>query len=262
MKSDTYYFPHDYHARHDLKTKALIIAYGMQGYGVWQVIVEMLHEGQGRIDKFPKLYDSLAIEFRLTESETKKIMSDLVNEFKLLKEDDFSFWSDRVKRNLEERLAKNKSKVEAGKIGGIRSAEARAKFQKPQVLPHKTKATINPLAVEIYDYYATTIKPGAREDSIKNIAKLLESGINHEELKGRINAYKAFLKKGTTETQYIIQANNFFGLKARYKEFDPIKPPPEPTADPSCDICKGKGTIPEGEQKGAACLCMKVRAKK
>lgn len=34
-------------------------------------------------------------------------------------------------------------------------------------------------------------------------------------------------------------------------------PKPKPKADPTCDICQGKGRIPDGQQKGAQCLCVK-----
>lgn len=37
-----------------------------------------------------------------------------------------------------------------------------------------------------------------------------------------------------------------------------IKPvPPKPKPDKNCHICRGKGKIPEGAQKGATCLCVK-----
>jgi hypothetical protein len=36
-------------------------------------------------------------------------------------------------------------------------------------------------------------------------------------------------------------------------------PKREATPDPNCDICKGKGKIPDGPQKGGTCLCVKTR---
>lgn len=109
---------------------------------------------------------------------------------------------------------------------------------------------------DIYDYYSKTIKPGAKEDAIRNIIKLLKT-ISKEELLARINSYKQdIIKKGTDE-RYFIQANNFFGRQARYKDFEPVKAMPKPRADPNCDICQGKGKIPDGQQKGATCLCVK-----
>ena len=110
---------------------------------------------------------------------------------------------------------------------------------------------------EIYSYYSKTIKPGAKEDAIKNITKLLKTGVYKEELLGRIDAYKVQIIKERTKPGFYIQANNFFGEKARYKDFEPIKPPTSPKADPNCNICQGKGRIPSGSQKGGTCLCVK-----
>jgi hypothetical protein len=46
------------------------------------------------------------------------------------------------------------------------------------------------------------------------------------------------------------------------KPIGPITNEIKPTPDPKCDICHGVGKIIEGEQKGATCLCVKVRYKK
>lgn len=112
-------------------------------------------------------------------------------------------------------------------------------------------------AKEIYLYYEKTIKKGGSEDAIKSIAKLLKT-ISKEDLIGRINAYKQDLLKKGTGDRYYIQANNFFGQAARYKDYEPIiikeyKPKP----DSNCEICQGKGFYPDGQLKGAVCLCVK-----
>ncbi|MBA7552234.1 hypothetical protein ES705_44792 [subsurface metagenome] len=44
MKKDTFYFPHDYHARMDLRIQPLIYKYGVWGYGVFWALIEILHE--------------------------------------------------------------------------------------------------------------------------------------------------------------------------------------------------------------------------
>lgn len=114
-------------------------------------------------------------------------------------------------------------------------------------------------SIEIYDYYAKTIKAGAREDSIKNIAKLLKT-ISKEDLIERINAYKTYLIKTPTESRYYIQANNFFGFKARYKDFEPVKIVQYKKADPNCKVCKGNGVVfiaPTSETR--VCECRKMK---
>jgi hypothetical protein len=110
------------------------------------------------------------------------------------------------------------------------------------VLPNISKVNISKdkgPAAAIYDYYSKNIKAGAKEDAIKSIRKLLKTGISQEELLGRINAYKKQLIDKPTD--FIIQANNFFGEKARYKDFEPVKVVEYKPADPNCKRCKGQG---------------------
>lgn len=111
-------------------------------------------------------------------------------------------------------------------------------------------------AAAIYEYYSKTIKPGAKEDAVKNITKILKTGVNQEDLLGRIDAYKAFLLKNPTEPRFYIQANNFFGEKKRWQEFVPLKRVEYKPADPKCKVCKGQGVIlieNTGETKVCQC---------
>jgi uncharacterized phage protein (TIGR02220 family) len=126
---DSYYFPHDYHARHDPKLAALIKEFGMQGYGVYWNFVEILHEQGGKIEKFPKLFSAISSEFNLPEALLQKIISASLKDFCLFKEDDKYIWSERVLENIRVREEKRSQKVEAGRIGGIKSGEARSKMK-------------------------------------------------------------------------------------------------------------------------------------
>lgn len=44
---DSYYFPHDYHARHDPKLEKLRLTMGCEGVGIFWCLVEMLYEENG-----------------------------------------------------------------------------------------------------------------------------------------------------------------------------------------------------------------------
>lgn len=113
------------------------------------------------------------------------------------------------------------------------------------VLPNISKVNISKeksAPQEIYEYYSKTIKPGAKEDAIRNITKLLKT-LTKEDLIGRIDAYKQDLRNKNTQEQYYIQANNFFGQKARYKDFEPIKKIMYGPVDPNCKLCKGQGHV-------------------
>jgi len=95
---------------------------------------------------------------------------------------------------------------------------------------------------DIYEHYSKNIKAGGKEDAVKSITKLLKT-VSKEDLMGRIDAYKAQLVRNPTEPRYYIQANNFFGLKARYKDFEPIKVTQYKKVDSNCKMCKGTGVV-------------------
>ena len=71
-------------------------------------------------------------------------------------------------------------------------------------------------AEEIYDSYP---RKADRNNSIKSIQKLLQSGMKKEDLLRAVENYKALIQREETEKRFIIQTNNFFGQKARYKDF-------------------------------------------
>ncbi len=114
-------------------------------------------------------------------------------------------------------------------------------------------------APTIYEYYSKTIKPGAKEDAVKSIDKLLKTGFTKEDLLGRVNDYKSKLAKDNTEPRFYIQANNFFGLKARYKDFEPIKVVEYLPPDALCKACKGLGKVQTGEGQLIRCVCVKEK---
>jgi len=126
MAKDVYYFPHDANAHDDPKCSALIADYGMEGYGLYWMIIETLHEQcEGKLEKFPKLYDGLAFKLKVDKELLTKLIEALLHDYNLLKEDERFIWSDRVLRNLEERRDKRLLKAEAGRLGGIKSGEVR-----------------------------------------------------------------------------------------------------------------------------------------
>jgi hypothetical protein len=125
MSKDTFYFQHDYHARKDPKCQALISEYGITAYGMYWSLIEIMHEQGGKIKKFPRLYEGLAFEFGIEKELLVKQIEAMLHDFELLVQDDDYIWSERVLFNLKEREAKKMLRVEAGKLGGIKSGVSR-----------------------------------------------------------------------------------------------------------------------------------------
>lgn len=94
---DTYYFPHDYHARNDIKLQLLT----MEEIGVYWCLVEMLYEENGYIKI--ELYERIANVLRIKYETIKSVVED----FELFEKDTTKFWSNSVLRRLKEREEKS-----------------------------------------------------------------------------------------------------------------------------------------------------------
>lgn len=126
---DVFYFPHDYSARRDPKISALFRKYGMEGYGLYWSVVEILYEQNGEILKFPALFEGLSEELGVDSERLKSFFDDCINRFWLFREDEEAIWSESVLRRLEVREEKRQQKVEAGRIGGKRSGASRRRSE-------------------------------------------------------------------------------------------------------------------------------------
>lgn len=74
MKKDAYYFPHFSNARHDRKLKRVIKDLGIEGYGIYFMILEVLRD---QMDfKYPlQDIDLLADEFGTSESKLRVVVT-------------------------------------------------------------------------------------------------------------------------------------------------------------------------------------------
>lgn len=99
---ETFYFSHDYHARHDPKLVNLQMEFGMEGVGIYWCLIEMLYEQGGRLR--PADYERIAFELRIDTELLKQIVfTDL---FEGDKSGDY-FWSNTVLERLEKREIKS-----------------------------------------------------------------------------------------------------------------------------------------------------------
>jgi hypothetical protein len=126
---NNYYFSHDSNSRKDPKISALIAKHGIIGYGLYWMLIEIFHEQGGTLTKFPVLYEGLASQLNIDCEQFIEIFRYMIDKCQLFEEDESKIWNNRVIRNLEELNRKRLSKAEAGKIGGIRSGEARSKIK-------------------------------------------------------------------------------------------------------------------------------------
>jgi hypothetical protein len=111
MKKDAYYFPHFSNARHDRKLKRVIKDLGIEGYGIYFMILEVLRDQQDF--KYPMVdLDLLADEFGTSESKVLVV----VNNYDLFTIDsDEKFFSPKMLAYLEPYFRMREQRKLAGK---------------------------------------------------------------------------------------------------------------------------------------------------
>lgn len=147
MAKDVYYFSHDVNASNDPKIIVMKELCGVIAYAWWWILIEQLAVQEDYKLPMNKItFTGLGIAFGIKQNEafassneanaskTKQaeaFINLLINECELLETDGEYFWSPSlVRRNL---LRKNKQveisrkRSEAGRLGGLKSAEQRSK---------------------------------------------------------------------------------------------------------------------------------------
>jgi len=251
---NSYYFPHDYHARHDPKLERLRMELGPVGDGIYWDLVEMLYEEGGYLS----LKHILAIAKAINT--TEELVLKVVKESELFIVNNGKFYSESLLERLNHIKTKIRKARTSGKLGGLANAKRTLSERLViKVKESKVKDIKSNAPQEIYLYYSKIIKAGAKEDAINSISKLLKTGITKDDLLGRIDAYKAKLIKDNIEPRFYIQANNFFGKAARYKDFEPVRKVEYSPPDPLCKACKGQGRLMNGEGQVIRCTCVKEK---
>lgn len=104
--NNTFYFSHDYNARHDPKLIKLQMKHGMAGLGVFWCLLEMLYEQNGELETD---YDIIAFEMRSHSDLIKSVVQD----FDLFVISDNIFYSRGVKQRLAELATKSQKAKES-----------------------------------------------------------------------------------------------------------------------------------------------------
>lgn len=124
MAKEAYYFSHDSNARHDPKILALRSEFGIEGYGIYWVLIEMLREQEEyKLPKKEYIYNAIAMQVQcknFAKDDAKRFVELCINEFDLLVEDDCFFWSN----SLLKRMGKK------NELSEKRRAAAKARWKK------------------------------------------------------------------------------------------------------------------------------------
>lgn len=127
MKKDAYYFPHFCNARHDRKLKRVQKELGIEGYGIYFMLLEILRE-QDEF-KYPmEDIDLLADEFGTSEQKITTVVSN----YKLFNVDnDENFFSIKLHEYMQPYLTMKEQRRQAGiKSGKVRKLTAKTPEEK------------------------------------------------------------------------------------------------------------------------------------
>jgi hypothetical protein len=119
MKKDAYYFPHFCNARGDRKIKRLMKDLGVEGYGLYFMLLEVLREQDGFMFPLSDI-DLLADEFRTSEAKLKTV---IINYSLFEVDQDSMFFSPKFNEYMQPYLNMKQQRIQAAK----KSVEARRK---------------------------------------------------------------------------------------------------------------------------------------
>jgi hypothetical protein len=112
MEKQSYYFSHDSNARNDVKIIKLRRQLGLEGYGLYWCLIEMLRDAPD--NKLP-LDSTDDIGFSLNISKEK--VDTVIKGYGLFVTDEHNFFSERLIRNMEQYNGIKQRLSEAGKKG-------------------------------------------------------------------------------------------------------------------------------------------------
>lgn len=115
MGKETYYFSHDSNAITDTKILNMRADYGLEGYGLYWAIIEMMrNEEDYKLEISKNTYRAIK-SLTNTTIDVQKYIDDCINDYKLFKEDNEKFYSDSLLRRMLEKDKKTELARERAK---------------------------------------------------------------------------------------------------------------------------------------------------
>lgn len=98
---NTYYFSHDCNARNDEKILVMRSIYGLEGYAMYFMIIEILREqADFKLKDTKYLPNALAVQLGTDVEIVKKFLDDCCNEFNLFVREDGFIYSESLNRRM------------------------------------------------------------------------------------------------------------------------------------------------------------------
>ena len=116
MAKETYYFSHDSNAITDTKILNMRADYGLEGYGLYWAIIEMMrNEEDYKLTLNKNTYRAIKT-LTNTTIDIEKFINDCLEDYELFEQDDEKFYSNSLLRRMQEKEKKSAiAKEKAGK---------------------------------------------------------------------------------------------------------------------------------------------------
>lgn len=139
MAKETYYFSHDSNAITDTKILNMRCDYGLEGYGLYWAIIEMMrNEEDYKLELNKNAYRAIKT-LTNTTIDVEKYIHDCINDYGLFKEENEKFFSNSLLRRMLEYERKKEINRENGKLGG----RPKKTEEKPNANPIETEKNQN-----------------------------------------------------------------------------------------------------------------------
>ena len=131
---DVYYFSHDCNARNDEKILAMRSIYGLEGYAMYFMIVEILREqDEYKLEITKYTWNTLAMQMHTEANKVKEFVNDCVNEFHLFVIENNVLYSESLIKRMK--LFKE--------ISEIRSKAAKKRWENSNGMQNECKSNAN-----------------------------------------------------------------------------------------------------------------------
>ena len=202
MSKDAFYFSHDSNARNDQRLMKIRMKYGMQGYGVYFGIIEILREQSDytlMIDEIEGIAFDLRVEL--------DVVKDIINNYNLFEINKNSFFSRSLSRRMEKLDLIKQKRADAGRIGGKSKANAKAKVKQNQASKVK-ESKVNNIKVN-------NIKE--RFDKFNNECFNYQSEFSIDLIKEFVNYWS---EPNKSKTKMKFELNDTWDTKRRLQRWD------------------------------------------
>ena len=218
---ESYYFSHDSNARNDEKILMLRAAHGLEGYGAFWVLIEMMFENAETALSHSKT-KGLAVNYNIDITVLESVINTCITENLFASDGEF-FWSESLRRRKKKYQDLKEKKSEAGKKGmatrwteqGIdntvitgdnssNNTDITKDNKGKESKGNENKYLYILQSEEIWSKYPN--KKG-RSDAMKKLPKLIEE-YGYEQIARTIERYKQYVEQKRKESFKDLQYKN------------------------------------------------------